>query len=109
MSDCSTNAMKPKDMDLLKSPNVSKTCGSCGHVYQVVLNCHYADNDGRYYARATRSDVRACEDWVPNQDSLEQHYEQLEQVAMNMFYDLDPYCAFPYREQLEALGVMVDE
>lgn len=119
MSDCSTEAMKPKDMDMRKSPNVSKTCGSCGHVYQVVLNCHYAEDDCRYYAHVTRPDARACEHWIPNQDSLEQRYQQLEQVARNMLHEMwssnrdQSHIPEPrqddYAEQLIALGVSVDE
>ena len=35
MSDCSTNAMKPKDMDMRKSPNASKTCGTCANLVRL--------------------------------------------------------------------------
>ncbi len=103
MSDCSSEAMKPKDMDMIKSPNASKTCGMCQHQEY----CHTPSESSLAEVCARFRPIG--ESYLNGPDPLEQRYQQLEQVVREMFYDLDPYCAFPYREQLEALGVNVDD
>lgn len=108
MSDCSTEAMKTK----------AKTCGNCGH--SVVCSAQNKGDDWDY-----------CNQWIPEStDTLEQRYQQLEQVAREMLglikgiereYPrlLDPntqpggQIVYPmpsesFREQLEALGVSLD-
>ena len=115
MSDCSMSAMEPR------------TCGTCGHVRETRLNCFYAANDRAYYAGCTSPDAMACEHYFDDQDSLPRRYERLAQVAREMFwlardpldfvertgekYMRDGHYFFTeiFAEQLEALGVSVDD
>lgn len=76
MSDCSTQAMMPKER---------RTCGTCKHVSNVWLDCMFAASDSRYYMRCTRPDMRACEHYVDDPDSLPRRYEHLAKVAREMF------------------------
>lgn len=78
MSDCSTQAMMPKER---------RTCGTCKHVNDVRLGCMFAANDSSYYMRCTKPDVRACEHHVDDPDSLPRRYERLSQVAWEMFHE----------------------
>lgn len=118
MSDCSTQAMMPKER---------RTCGTCEHVNDVRLGCMFAANDSSYYMRSTKPDVRACEHYVDDLDSLPRRYERLARVAREMFWCVkDPldfvertgekyirdghyYFTDIFAEQLEALGVSVDD
>ena len=95
MSDCSTNAMKPKEPP--------KTCGNCGKCVAIVGHCD--DNNDRVDLYD-----QSCENWTPRTDDLEptcdacperlpedgckvkahcydlqQRCQQLEQVARDMF------------------------
>lgn len=115
MTDCSSSAMEPR------------TCGTCKHVNGVWLDCFYSANDERYYMRCTRPDLRACEHYVDDPDSLQRRYERLAQVAREMFWCVrDPldfvertgekymrgghyYFTEIFEEQLRALGVSVDD
>lgn len=89
-----------------------KTCGNCKH-------------DGCLYSQIP-ADREGCVGWSDaNERSLEQRYKQLEQVAREAWkcldsvprlykelYDVDGYardCANMIREQLEALGVSIDD
>lgn len=72
MSDCSSSAME------------TRTCGTCKNVRYTWLNCFHAANDERYYMHCTRPDIRACEHYVDDPDSLQRRYERLAQVAMQM-------------------------
>lgn len=118
MSDCSTQAMMPKER---------RTCGTCKHVSNVWLDCMFAASDSRYYMRCTRPDMRACEHYVDDPDSLPRRYERLAQVAREMLdeyrllYDkhatiagkVGTFARFEapgvFAGQLEALGVSVDD
>lgn len=75
MSDCSTQAMMPKER---------RTCGTCEHVNDVRLGCMFAANDSSYYMRSTKPDVRACEHYVDDLDSLPRRYERLARVAREL-------------------------
>lgn len=48
-----------------------------------------------------------CNGWIPKQEPIEQSYQQLTEVAREMYEDLDdlPSGADGYRRQLEELGV----
>lgn len=112
MSDCSSSAMEPR------------TCGTCKNVRYTWLDCFHAANDSSYYMRCTRPDIRACEHYVDDPDSLQRRYERLVQVAMQMrdwlFYyvETDPGHVVvesdqdevrEIREAFDALGVSVDD
>ncbi len=111
MSDCISSAMMPKER---------RTCRTCKNVNAVWLDCFHAANDSSYYMRCTRPDMRACGHYVDDPDSLQRRYERLEQVAGEMWRYMDgvlnrnwayslPSDTDAFREQLEALGVSVDD
>lgn len=117
MSDCSSSAMEPR------------TCGTCGHVRETRLNCFYAANDKAYYAGCTSPDAMACEHYFDDLDLLPRRYERLAQMAREMYWAIDVFesrldaeheSLFEWvpergavtrgvKEQLEALGVSVDD
>lgn len=120
MSDCSTAAMLPKE-----PPN---TCGTCANVYERILKCHYASN-GSFTERTTYEDSKSCSQYVERQDTQEQRYGQLEQVARDMLQTIkvlekgykqhvNPNPCGPLilpmpseccRDNLRSLGVQVDD
>ena len=123
MSDCSTKAMMLKER---------RTCGTCKHVNDVRLGCMFAANDSSYYMRCTAPHLRACGHYVDDPDSLPRRYERLAQVARELYdaawcawwlkaneqmpetsRELKDRVADSYlqveKEQLEALGVSVDD
>lgn len=73
MSDCSTQAMVPKER---------RTCGNCGHGVQTNVFCRESD-----WSTAGLHSLgeRGCRKWVGHTDTLEQRCERLEQVAREMF------------------------
>lgn len=108
MSDCSTDDMKPKEKP--------KTCGNCGRAKTYALHCERLDvcvnADDVIYLQGR------C--WVPKNDTIEQRYQQLEQMIRRMHryikkdadYSLSPAkdtAAKYYREEIEALGVSLDD
>ena len=112
MSDCSTHAMKPKQ---------PRTCGNCGHGVQTNVFCR--ESDGKTAGLHSLGE-RGCRKWVARGDTLEQRYERLAQVAMQMrdwlFYyvETDPGHVVvesdqdevrEIREAFDALGVSVDD
>lgn len=110
MSDCSTQAMEPRER---------RTCGTCKNVNAVWFDCFHAENDSSYYMRCTRPDVMACEHYVNDPYSLPLRYERLAQVAREMWRYMDgvlnrnwayslPSDTDAFREQLEECGVSVD-
>ena len=111
MSDCSTQAMESKER---------RTCGTCKNVNAVWLDCFHAANDSSYYMRCTRPDMRACEHYVDDPDSLPRRYERIAQVAREMlryarirlqehWTEEDAMAVSAYLEELERLGVSVDD
>lgn len=66
-------------------PKKRRTCGTCKHVSNVWLDCMFAASDSRYYMRCTRPDMRACEHYVDDPDSLPRRHERLAKVAREMF------------------------
>lgn len=90
MSDCSTEAMKPKEKSEV-----------CGFPEIKIL---------RLLRPQGEPDVIECDGrrYVP-----EQRYQQLEQVALWMLDTMADFCAPAYseeaKERLESLGVNVDE
>lgn len=111
MSDYSTQAIGPKER---------RTCRTCKNVNAVWLDCFHAANDSSYYMRCTRPDMRACERYVDDPDSLPRRHERLAQVAREMlryarirlqehWTEEDAMAVSAYREELERLGVSVDD
>lgn len=118
MSDCSTQAMMPKER---------RTCGTCEHVNDVRLGCMFAASDSSYYMRSTKPDVRACEHYVDDLDSLPRRHERLAHVAREMLVEykrlftshivaagrIKTFTKFTsagdFLDKLDALGVSVDE
>lgn len=111
MSDCSSSAMEPRK---------PRTCGTCRRVNGMLLDCLYAENDSAYYMRYTRPDVRACEHYEDDPDSLQRRYERLAQVALDMlryarirlgehWTKEDAKACKAYEDELRALGVSVDD
>lgn len=115
MSDCSTNAMKPKD----PFPNgLWPDKGDC-HTCEKYGNCAY-EQFGLRWRGAT------CEYRPSSYHVLNQRYEQLEQVAREMLYDFESarrlsfdghtskaldlisLASDGYKKQLEALGMKID-
>lgn len=103
MSDCSTQAMMPKER---------RTCRTCKNVNAVWLDCFHAANDSSYYMRCTRPDMRACEHYVDDPDSLPRRHERLAEVAMEMLEAMrvsrNSAYGF-YRRLLDGCGVTVDD
>lgn len=112
MSDCNTQAMKPKQ---------PRTCGNCGNVEwetRIVRCPHkrfFGDEiiDWPGHARYEHGyNDSACEHYVDDQDSLQRRYERLAQVAREMFEQLrvsrNSAYGF-YKRLLEGCGVTVDD
>ena len=106
MSDCSTQAMVPKER---------RTCGNCGHGVQTNVFCRESD-----WSTAGLHSLgeRGCRKWVGHTDTLEQRCERLAQVAWEMwdgyvrYFELSAFggCDLSgIRKELEALGVSVDD
>lgn len=121
MSDCSINAFKPKKLP--------KTCG-----HTLVEELHIVQQNCRYERKSSDTESFHCYDItgdffdlriVKQAEEFEQHYQQLEQVAKGLFRSiiltknqLDGkvlYVEFDterinyFREQLEKLGVYIDD
>ena len=132
MSDFSTQAMKPKEQP--------KTCGNCANVEAEIhtVKCPHkrypmekmVDWAGHPRFKHHINDS-GCEHWtMRHNDTIEQRYQQLEEVAREMLKAIAPMhetccedtcrnladmgwkdgcCYRGFREQLEALGVSVDD
>lgn len=122
MSDCSTQAMKPKEPP--------KTCGSLTREFRNIQDhCRY-EREGSVAGSFHCYDVTgSCFDrWVDEVEGLEQRYQQLEQVARDMWNffrlisdDLGFEASFThdvtkeswslevFRNRLEVLGVSLDD
>lgn len=74
MSDCSTQAMKPKER---------RTCRNCNNCDFFDMECSYIEEDGTH--RKVTMDTPACADWERRVLTDEEHYEHLAQVAREMF------------------------
>lgn len=75
MSDCSTEAMKPKEQP--------RTCGTCEHAFNKDIPC-CVPVIGCEDIRAFYREV-GCNHYKERKDTSEQRYQQLEQVAKEMF------------------------
>lgn len=102
---------------------MEKTCGNCGQVELEIRKvrcphrCGLQDMvDFMGHARYDHhADEPACEHWVEATGTLEQRYQQLTEVAREMFRRADEFNRYsPYlggiyiadfREKLEELGV----
>ena len=116
MSDYSTESMKPKEFP--------DNCGNCEHVCYGIFDvvCPYPRYEGQepyehgHYRQCSLSNP--CERYTARQGTLEQRYQQLEQVAKEMYRaihrpytlsDTKVYEKMSFRKQLEALGVSLDD
>lgn len=108
MSDCSTQAMMPKER---------RTCGTCNNCDFFDMECSYIEEDGTH--RKVTMDTPACADWERRVMTDEERYERLAQVARDMlryarirlqehWTEEDARAVSAYREELERLGVSVD-
>ena len=109
MSDCSTQAMKPKER---------RTCGNCNNCDFFDMECSYIEEDGTH--RKVTMDTPACADWERRVLTDEERYERLAQVARDMlryarirldehWTKEDAKACKAYEDELRALGVSVDD
>lgn len=102
MSDCSTQAMTPKER---------RTCGNCNNCDFFDMECSYIEEDGTH--RTVTMDTPACADWERRILTDEERYERLEQVALWMYDTMRDFCAKAYadeaEERLKQCGVSVDD
>lgn len=73
MSDCSTQAMMPKER---------RTCGNCNNCDFDRMECGYIEEDGT--CRKVTMETPACVDWELGVLTDEDRYERLAQVAREM-------------------------
>lgn len=86
MSDCSTEAMKPKEPPCF----VPKTCASCG-----TINCSHLDD--------------YCSNYTLRTDIIEQRNQQLEEVAKEMLGCVFGHRYYEFEHKLMECGVSLDE
>lgn len=125
MSDCSTEAMKPK----------AKTCGMCAHGINRLVSCweldpqgsHHAQNEPACHKFAERKQDGMCScNKSRGYDELFQRYQQLEQVTKSLYEEYSRinkdmcqvvgfgmmFSSYPapggYRRMLDELGVSLD-
>lgn len=107
MSDCSIDAMKPKERP--------KTCGNCAHGKHVFISC-WEGNDGKRHDYESFSP--ACKHWHGHEGTFKERFEQLGQVTKQLWNFLEArsekvpqatYILGKTAEQLEALGVNIDD
>lgn len=84
---------------------MEKTCGNCNLADFDLMRCDYFDDNGEH--EAITKNKPACEDWIKRALTDEERYQQLTEVAREMYEDLDdlPSGAEGYRKRLEELGV----
>ena len=98
---------------------MEKTCGNCGMFAREPFKQRSGacmgsfDRDTcTYHSTSIHRDENNCpwcSGWIPKQEPIEQSYQQLTEVAREMYEDLDdlPSGADGYRKRLEELGVEV--
>lgn len=104
---------------------MEKTCGNCNIADFDLMRCDYFDDNGEH--EAITKNKPACEDWIKRVLTDEERYQQLAEVAKDMFtyindpldfverigekYILDGHYKWSsiFREQLEELGVEVSD
>lgn len=96
---------------------MDKTCGNCGMFALEPFKQRSGacmgsfDRDTCTYHSTSihrdESNCPWCSGWIPKQEPIEQSYQQLAEVAREMYEDLDdlPSGAEGFRRQLEELGV----
>nr|DAZ06754.1 MAG TPA: hydrolase [Caudoviricetes sp.] len=84
---------------------MEKTCGNCNLADFDLMRCDYFDDNGVH--EAITKNKPACEDWIKRALTDEERYQQLTEVAREMYEDLDdlPSGAEGFRRKLEELGV----
>ncbi len=111
MSDCITNVMGSK----------IRTCGNCISFDDENQECIWVNADGTHEKCQAEDTAEShdCHDWEVYVPTVEQRFEQLEQVAKRMYdwcdgvanryFTIVPETVRDFRKQLEALGVSIDE
>lgn len=104
MSDCITQAMKPKER---------RTCGTCAHCEPSEWHCDSKASEYSWMVDVDDVDL-PCGGYGYERrtDGLAERYERLAQVAKGMldFVERAEQMAYEeFREQLKALGVSVDD
>lgn len=93
---------------------MEKTCGNCNIADFDLMRCEYFDDNGEH--EAITKNKPACEDWIKRVLTDEERYQQLAEVARNLFKrtivayggeDVSIVEIDDYRKQLEELGVEV--
>ena len=96
---------------------MDKTCGNCGKFALEPFKQRSGacmgsfDRDTCTYHSTSihrcEENCHWCSGWIPKQEPIEQSYQQLTEVARDMYEDLDdlPSGADGYRKRLEELGV----
>jgi len=92
---------------------MEKTCGNCNIADFDLMRCDYFDDNGEH--EAITKNKPACEDWIKRVLTDEERYQQLAEVArdmyewcdgvVNRFYTIVPERVDGFRKQLEELGV----
>lgn len=91
---------------------MEKTCGNCNIADFDLMRCDYFDDNGEH--EAITKNKPACEDWIKRVLTDEERYQQLAEVARNLFKrtlvayrgeDVSIVEIDDYRKQLEWLGV----
>lgn len=95
---------------------MEKTCGNCNIADFDLMRCDYFDDNGEH--EAITKNKPACEDWIKRVLTDEERFQQLAEVARDLWqYIADRAPNMPQSvfilgqtaEQLEKLGVMVDD
>lgn len=102
---------------------MAKTCGMCAHGINRLVSCweldpqgsHHAQNEPACHKFAERKQDGMCScNKSRGYDDLLERYQQLEQIAWEMFQDIEsafvrgkfkPEAYADYRDRLEAAGV----
>lgn len=88
---------------------MDKTCGNCNLADFDLMRCDYFDDNGEH--EAITKNKPACEDWIKRALTDEERYQQLTEVAREMFHLLDVRNIHPdavidgIEAHLEELGV----
>lgn len=94
---------------------MEKTCGNCNLADFDLMRCDYFDDNGVH--EAITKNKPACEDWIKRALTDEERYQQLAEVARDLFnriFDFNKSKSYfggvdisDFRKRLEELGVEV--
>lgn len=66
---------------------MEKTCGNCNLADFDLMRCDYFDDNGEH--EAITKNKPACEDWIERVLTDEERYQQLAEVARELYKDLE--------------------